>query len=126
MRLNDLEVVRNTGRKAVPRLRQRLVGEIDIAPCHGYEFGRGFQIVEGGAHRGVDLAAEVGQFRLALRELRVRLQLIGPHLGALKDRYVQSGLESERSVRSPEIGAADVSVVRVCGKVGIVLGRSRC
>src|SRR5581483_4023753 len=59
LRLHDLDCVSDTRIEAVPRLRQGLVGQIDVAP-RGLDLLRGrFKVEHRRAHVGLDLSAQI-------------------------------------------------------------------
>ena len=73
LRLHDFHRIGDACPEAVTGLGERLFGQVNIALGHGDQFRRGFQVEQGGAHIGVNLAAQIAQALAALLELRVGL-----------------------------------------------------
>ena len=110
LRLHHFDVVRHAGREPVPRLHQRLIGQIQIILRHGHLIGCGANVQKRRANLVIDLAREIGQFILSLLERRLSLDDVAADAPAIEHIDLGRGHDRECAVRAGK-GGTDVAVI---------------
>src|ERR1019366_10032087 len=110
--LYQFKVVSYSSSKAVLRLLQLLVGQVQRAGSDINFIGSGLYVKERGAQIIFDLSAQVVQFPLTLFQSCVGLNDVAARLTALKDRDFQAAGNRESSIRFVGV-RTDHAIVRI-------------
>ena len=110
LRLHDFDVVGHAGREPVARLRERLIGQVEIVLRHRHLVGRRADVQKRRADLVIDLAGEIGQLVLALFQRGLGLDHVPGDAPAVKHVDLRRSHKRKCAVRIAE-RRPDVAII---------------